>query len=103
MQLQLESVQKRACRVILGPAYTTCEEVLTTLSLSRLSTRHREALEKFGRGLLHHPRLRHMLPPDAPRPVRATRHHNKITPLKAPRTDRYRLSEIPTMVRPINQ
>ncbi|KAK8373838.1 hypothetical protein O3P69_013539, partial [Scylla paramamosain] len=59
--------------------------------------RHREALEKFGRGLLHHPRLRNMLPPDAPRPVRATRHHNRITPLKAPRTDRYRLSAIPTM------
>ncbi|XP_063886472.1 uncharacterized protein LOC135114506 [Scylla paramamosain] len=69
-QLQLESVQKRACRVILGPAYTTYEEALTTLSLSRLSTRHREALEKFGRGLLHHPRLRHMLPPDAPRIVK---------------------------------
>ncbi|XP_063862727.1 uncharacterized protein LOC135102029 [Scylla paramamosain] len=102
-QVKLESVQKRGCRVILGPAYTTYEETLTTLSLSRISTRHREALEKFGRGLLHHPRLRNMLPPDAPRPVRATRHHNKITPLKAPRTDRYRLSTIPTMVRAINQ
>ncbi|XP_063862994.1 uncharacterized protein LOC135102139 [Scylla paramamosain] len=102
-QLQLESVQKRACRVILGPAYTTYEEALTNLSLSRITTRHREALEKFGRGLLHHPRLRNMLPPDAPRPVRTTRHHNKITPLKAPRTDWYRLSAIPTMVRAINQ
>ncbi|XP_063852301.1 uncharacterized protein LOC135095411 isoform X1 [Scylla paramamosain] len=86
-QLQLESEQKRACRVILGLAYTTYEEALTTLGLSRLSTRHREALEKFGRGLLHHPRLRNMLPPDAPHPVCATRHHNKIMPLKAPRTD----------------
>ncbi|XP_063860409.1 carnitine O-palmitoyltransferase 2, mitochondrial-like isoform X2 [Scylla paramamosain] len=102
-QLQLESVQKRACRVILGPAYTTYEEALNTLKLSRLSTRYSEALEKFGRGLLNHPRLRSLLPPDAPRPTRATRHHNKITPLKAPRTDRYRLSAIPTMVRAINQ
>ncbi|XP_063877111.1 uncharacterized protein LOC135109616 isoform X2 [Scylla paramamosain] len=102
-QLQLESVQKRACRVILGPAYTTYEEALNTLRLSRLSTRYREALEKFGRGLLNHPRLRNMLLPDAPRPARATRHHNKITPLKAPRMDRYRLSVIPTMVRAINQ
>ncbi|XP_063856390.1 GTPase Obg-like [Scylla paramamosain] len=102
-QLQLESVQKRACRVILGPAYTTYEEALNTLKLSRLSTRYSEALKKFGRGLLNHPRLRSMLPPDAPRPTHATRHHNKITPLKVPRTDRYRLSAIPTMVRAINQ
>ncbi|XP_063854348.1 uncharacterized protein LOC135096624 isoform X4 [Scylla paramamosain] len=34
-QLQLERVQKRACRVIFVPAYTTCDEALTTLSLFR--------------------------------------------------------------------
>ena len=102
-QQQLESVQKRACRIILGPAYTTYDDALSTLSLPRLSARHREALEKLGRDLLHHPRLRHMLPPDAPRPARATRHHNKITPLRAQRTDRYRLSATPTMVRAINR
>ena len=102
-QQQLESVQKRACRVILGAAYTTYEDALTTLSLPSLSSRHREALEKFGRGLLRHPRLREMLPPDVPRQTRTTRHTNKITPLKAPRTDRYLHSAIPTMVRAINR
>ena len=102
-QQQLESVQKRACRIILGAAYTTYAAALTTLSLPSLSSRHREALEKFGRGLLRHPRLRDMLPPAAPHPVRLTRHINKIVPLKAPRTDRYLHSAIPTMVRAINR
>ncbi|MPC69929.1 hypothetical protein E2C01_064162 [Portunus trituberculatus] len=59
-------VQKKACRIILGPAYTSYDHALTTRSLSRLSTIHRETLVKLGRGLLRHSRLRHLLPPDAP-------------------------------------
>ncbi|MPD01430.1 hypothetical protein E2C01_096957 [Portunus trituberculatus] len=70
---QLERVQKRAFRVILGPAYRSSEDALTCLTLPRLATRHQEALEKFGEGLLHHPRLRHLLPQDVPLPARATR------------------------------
>ncbi|XP_045104819.1 uncharacterized protein LOC123500172 isoform X1 [Portunus trituberculatus] len=53
-QQQLENVQKKTCRVILGPAYTNYDDVLTTASLSKLSARDREALEKLGRGLLRH-------------------------------------------------
>ena len=101
-QLQLERVQKRAFRVILGPEYTHYEDALATLCLPSLSNRHREALEKFGEGLLHHPRLRHLLPRDAPPPTRATRHPRRTVPTKIPRTDRYRLSAVPTLVRLIN-
>lgn len=101
-QQQLDSVQKRVCRVTLGPAYTNCDDALATLSLPKLSARNRKALEKFGKSVVRHPRLRHRLRPDAPRPVRATGHHNLITPLKAARTDRYRLCAIPAMVRHIN-
>ena len=100
---QLERVQKRAFRVILGPAYRSYEDALTCLSLPRLASRHQEALDKFGEGLLRHPRLRHLLPPDVPPPVRATRHHNRVAPLRAPRTDRYHHSAVPTMVRAINK
>ncbi|MPC21845.1 hypothetical protein E2C01_014846 [Portunus trituberculatus] len=79
------------------------ENALTCLSLPRLATRHQEALEKFGEWLLHHPRLRHLIPPDVPLPARATQHQNRVAPLKAPRTDRYHLSAVPTMVPAINR
>ncbi|MPC22905.1 hypothetical protein E2C01_015932 [Portunus trituberculatus] len=98
-QQQLENVQKRACRDILGHANanysqknlqkltddswkrlvqacdSSCElhfqdlvvvwsnHAMSILSLPRLSIKHREALEKLGRSLLLHPRLRHLLPP----------------------------------------
>ncbi|MPC20006.1 hypothetical protein E2C01_012936 [Portunus trituberculatus] len=42
-QQQLEDVQRRACRIILGLAYTNYDHALTTLSLPRLSTKNREA------------------------------------------------------------
>ncbi|MPC77196.1 hypothetical protein E2C01_071644 [Portunus trituberculatus] len=57
-QQQLENVQKRACRVFLGPVYTNYDDALTTLSLPKLSARHREVLEKLGKGLPRHLRLR---------------------------------------------
>ncbi|MPC91352.1 hypothetical protein E2C01_086380 [Portunus trituberculatus] len=79
------------------------ENGLTCLSLPRLATRHQEAFEKFGEGLLHHPRLRHLLLSDVPLPGRATRHQNRVAPLRAPRTNRYHLSAVPTMVRAINK
>ncbi|MPC58506.1 hypothetical protein E2C01_052512 [Portunus trituberculatus] len=47
-QQQLEDVQKRACKIILGPSYTNYDHALTILSLPRLSTKHREALVKRG-------------------------------------------------------
>ncbi|MPC88816.1 hypothetical protein E2C01_083736 [Portunus trituberculatus] len=100
---QLERVQKRAFRVILGPFYRSYEDALTCLSLPRQATRHQEALEKFGEGLLHHPRLRHLLPADMPLPARATQHQNRVAPLRAPHTNWYHLSVVSTMVRAINK
>ncbi|MPC99028.1 hypothetical protein E2C01_094422 [Portunus trituberculatus] len=38
--------------VILGLVYTNYEDSLTTLSLSKMSTGHREALEKFASSTL---------------------------------------------------
>ncbi|MPC90076.1 hypothetical protein E2C01_085043 [Portunus trituberculatus] len=93
---------KGACRVILGSANTNCDDALTTLSMLKVSTRQRESLEKLWRSLLHHPCLRHLLPADAPRPVRATRHRNRIILLCALRTVRCHLSGIRTMVKAIN-
>ncbi|MPC89782.1 hypothetical protein E2C01_084742 [Portunus trituberculatus] len=63
-QQQLENVQKRACRIILGPAYTDYDHALSTVDLPTPATRHQAAFVKMGRGLLRHSRLRHLLPPD---------------------------------------
>lgn len=100
-QRQLERVQKRACRVILGDSYTTYEEALTTLELTTLSERHLHILRQFGTRLLTHPRHRQLLPEENPRPRHAVRHHNKIKPIRAV-TDRYKKSAVPTIVKLIN-
>ena len=97
---QLERIQKTACKVILGPAYVDYDNAVVTLNLPRLPTTYEHVLRKFGAGLLQIPRHRHLLPPEAPH-QRTTRHQNLLVPVKA-RTQRYRLSAIPTIVRGIN-
>ncbi|MCP4985945.1 MAG: reverse transcriptase family protein [Colwellia sp.] len=99
---QLERVQKRACRIILGPAYEGYSQALSTLTLPLLSDRFDEALKRLGNNLLSHNRHRHFLPPNAPNPRQNTRHANKLVPIRAPRTDRYKNSAIPTIVHMIN-
>ena len=58
---QLERVQKRACRIIPGPAYVDYDNALITLSLNRLATRYQQTVSKLGAGLLRSQRRRHML------------------------------------------
>ncbi|XP_076036802.1 uncharacterized protein LOC143022465 [Oratosquilla oratoria] len=99
---KLERVQRRACRIILGGQYEGYEHALTTLSLPIVSVKHSEAVSKFGQDLMFHPRHRHFLPPDTTTTRHATRHPNKIKPIRAPRTDRYKNSTIPSIVRTIN-
>ena len=99
---KLERVQKRACRIILGGEYDGYDHALTTLGLPEVSVRHSAALRKFGVDLLTHPRHRHFLPPNAPPPRHTTRHTNKLVPIRAQRTDRYKNSTIPSVVRIIN-
>ncbi|XP_045112270.1 uncharacterized protein LOC123505173 [Portunus trituberculatus] len=86
---QLETVQKRACRLILGSNYTSYQDALHALKLNTLQDRHALLLEQMGRRLLHHPRHRDLLPPTAPRPRTSVRHANTLVPIRA-RTDRYK-------------
>lgn len=95
---QVETVQRRAFRVIIGLDYHTYDHALPTLSVSRLADRHQDALRKFDNSLFLHFRHHFLLPPDAPPPTRCTRHHNKLTPLSAPRTDRCQHSALPKIV-----
>jgi len=100
--LQLERVQKRAAKIILGPVYTSYDSALAALGLTSLATHYSTSLQQFGLKLLCHPRHRDLLPPDAPPPRRALRAANKLVPIRA-RTDRYHRSTVPTLVRLINE
>ncbi|XP_076056174.1 uncharacterized protein LOC143034115 [Oratosquilla oratoria] len=99
---KLERVQKRACKIILGVEYSGYDPAITTLTLSRVSQRHNEAVKKFGKSLLSHPRYLHFLPPDIPPPRHATTHRNRFVPVKAPSTNRYKISVYPSIVHIIN-
>ena len=98
---RLERIQKRAAKIIMGPSYNTYVDALSTLDLITLADYYKHALTQFGRKLLKNPRQRHLLPPPAPRPQRATRACNKLVPIRA-RTDRYKNSPIPTLVKMLN-
>ena len=52
---QLEKIQMRVRRKILGFAFGEYDSALIMLNLLRLSVKHEEALKKFGKGLLKHP------------------------------------------------
>ncbi|XP_076056275.1 uncharacterized protein LOC143034219 [Oratosquilla oratoria] len=99
---QLERVQKSACKIILGPSYSNYEAALTILNLFKLSDHHKETLRKFGFKLIRHPRHHNLLPSEADRPARATRHHNRLKAFKAPHTDRYKNSVTPSIVHLLN-
>ena len=98
---QLERIQKRACRIILGADYTTYGEALDTLDLASLDTVYQSIMRRFCEQLLIHPRHRDMLPPRLPPQRRPTRHTNILKPIRA-RTDRYKNSPIPTIVKLVN-
>ena len=99
---QLEKVQKRAVRIILGESYVSYEEALATLDLSPLSARYEDLMRQFGEKLLIHPRHRDLLPELNPPPRHTVRHHNVLKPIRAT-TDRYKKSPIPTIVNIINR
>ena len=80
---QLEQVQKRACKIILGPNYTNYDDALHSLSLITLQRKHKSLLQRFAASLLHHPRHRNLLPPAVSRPRQSMRHANLLTPVRA--------------------
>ncbi|KAK3869932.1 hypothetical protein Pcinc_024789 [Petrolisthes cinctipes] len=100
-QRQLERVQKRACRIIMGDRYTTYETALITLDLTSLTDSHTKLLKQFGERLISHPRHRHFLPDNNPKPRHAMRHYNRLKPIRAT-TERYKKSAIPAIVNIIN-
>lgn len=73
-QRRLRDSTEESLQSNLGSSCNTWKEALVSLNLTALSTRCLKDLEKFRSSLLHHSRLRHLLPPDVQRPERTTRH-----------------------------
>ena len=96
---RLERVQKRCLRIILGDGYIEYTNALRVLGCSTLEGRREQLTLRFGRNLLRSPTHRDMLPPTM-RDVhgRNTRHHNRLREVRC-RTERYRRSTIPYLVR----
>lgn len=97
----LERVQKRACRIILGREYDGYEKALQTLSLSSLQDRRTKLCMDFAKSLLTS-QFRSWLPPTrAEATGKHSRSSNKLVVPRA-RTDRYKSSPIPFLTSLIN-
>ena len=99
---QLESIQKRAVKVILCDAFTEYKLALSTLQIPSLQERHLSLILEFGQYLLRSDKYRSILPPVLVK-HRSTR-LKKIDRLAAPpsRTNRFSNSFIPFFVSKYN-
>ena len=99
---RIERVQKRCFRIILGAQYNSYEVALETLRASSLRDRRENLTLRFGRSLLRSEQHRAMLPPTLGEVHgRRTRNRNNL-PIVRCRTERYRNSTIPYIVRKLN-
>ena len=87
----LDNLQKRAARVILGSEFTNYDDSLKILGLERLDARRHQLTMAFGQKLLESNKNRGLLPKPAETGYNK-RHQNKLKPRKPLVTDRYRLS-----------
>lgn len=90
---KLETIQKRALRIILGDSQLPYEECLAKLELTTLEQRRHELLMSFGQSILTSPKHRDLLPPDIRQDNRPkTRHTNQLQPSNPSATKRYKNS-----------
>ncbi|KAI8482938.1 hypothetical protein Bbelb_393560 [Branchiostoma belcheri] len=99
---RIEYIQKRACRVILGSAYTSYPEACATLDLPTLEDRRVQLCLNFAMKVLRSQDFQHWLPPRRGSTTeRTTRSSNKLTLTKC-RTERYKQSSVPYMTYLLN-
>ena len=99
---QMELIQKRACRIILGQSYTSYRAALEKLGLVSLYERRDQLLVRFGQGLQASAKHSQMLPKTkGDRHGRNLRYAQQIDPPRCKRT-RYMQSTIPQVVERLN-
>jgi hypothetical protein len=99
----IESIQKRACRIILGGAYDSYSSALDTCKIDSLSGRREEHCLRFAEGLPKNDRTKSLIPPSRYESHgRSLRNSSKISQLRV-RTKRFQQSPIPYFIDLLNQ
>ena len=100
---QIERIQRRACRLMLGPQYCNYSHALEALHLSTLDSRREKLALKLGRGLTKpQSPFNHWLPPTrSDLHCRSLRNGHAYSEVFC-RTERYRNSALPYLIRLLN-
>ena len=97
---QLERIQKRTAKIILGNRYVNYESALHDLKLHSLADRRNELVLKFGQQVLNSERHRHMLPTQRSVDYNL-RHRNRFSQPRC-KTERFQKSTIPFIINQLN-
>lgn len=100
---QIERIQRRACRLMLGPHYCNYAHALDSLKLPSLDSRREKLTLKLGRGLTRpQSPFSHWLPPTRSESnARSLRNGNTYSEVFC-KTERYRTSAFPYIIRMLN-
>ena len=96
----LERIQKRVCKIILGPDYTDYESALRICKLEKLETRRRNLCVAFAQSLLDNSQCKELLPKKKNISI-SLRHIPNFTQIKC-KTVRFRKSAIPYFIDLLN-
>ena len=98
----IETIQKRACRTIMGNSYVSYNQALTTCKFDSLSVRREQHCRRFAEGLPSNERTKDLLPPTRFRcHGRSLRNNDNVSQFKF-RTNRFHDSPIPYHVDLLN-
>ena len=100
---KIESIQKRALRIILGGDFTCYSDALESLKIPSMYQRRKSLCLKFGNSILASPKFRYLLP-DFRAPDHVLRGFNRplVREIKCNQT-RYYKSTIPYLARELNK
>ena len=99
----LERIQRRACKTILGHQYNSYSEALSKCNLTSLGVRRKDRCLKFAKGLNDNIRTNQLLPPTRLQSHgRTLRNSHHISQLPA-KTERFKSSPIPYFISLLNE
>ena len=99
---ELERIQKRACKTILGHGYISYDDALQFCNLESLETRRKNQCLKFAKGLADNMRCKHLMPPTRfEAHGKNLRNSNTITQLRT-KTSRFQNSPVPYYINLMN-
>ena len=99
----IERIQKRACRVILGHNYTSYDDAISSCNLDYLDVRREKLCLKFAEGLSSNYRTNHLIPPTRlERHGRNLRNASAISQVRI-KTSRFGNSPVPYFINVLNK